>query len=262
MARLSLLILFVLSVCICQGEAVFTYQNPFSAPAAPVAEITPPVSYEPPGLVAPMSVTESKPVVPTQMISIEAHVLEIAQSAVSDGGLDWLLQDNEFDARLRFFESHGTANLLAKPTVAVLDGETATIRIGDKVPYAVPASNLSERWTVQYLNTGVTLKISAQVQTKDLLKLKIHAEVSNIGQWLTNQAGSFPVISTRESESVVCVPAGEPVIIGGLLGDSVRKNRAGLPILMDIPILGAWFQYNSKEVTKTDIVFIILPELR
>jgi type II secretory pathway component GspD/PulD (secretin) len=194
------------------------------------------------------------------MIEIEAQVLEIASSQFNKTGSDLEKFKTDLQLYLQAQVSSGSADLLARPRISALSGEEASIQIGDKIPYAVPAGGTSDKWTINYLDTGVKLRIIAEVEDNFVIA-SIISEVSSISQWQSNSAGNFPVISTRESRTKVKVRDKEPIIIGGLLNEQERDIVNAIPFFKDLPFIGPLFTTTQKEKIKTDIVFIIIPRI-
>jgi len=244
-------IILLLTAPLLYGEALFLHQsaNPFIAPES-ISQGNPTQTANAP------AIQERK----KQLIQIEAQVLEIARTHLSDLGLEYSRDKDSLLEQIHTLVSAGSAQLLAKPRISALEDEEAVIQIGDRIPYAVPAGNAADKWTVQYLDTGVKLKIKSNVEDGFII-VQIHPEVSHISQWKTNQAGSFPIISTRKSNTKVRVRNNEPIIIGGLINDHQRETTKALPLLGDMPLIGFLFQYTIKETLKTDIVFIIVPKI-
>lgn len=248
MKLLTIILCILANLChSASAENLFSYKQ--SSPFVPIT--------------APAKQTIStKPAVATQrkLIQIEAQVIEVSQIALSNIGFDFSQDKEAILETFQYLLSNGSAHLLAKPRISALEKETAIIQIGDRIPYAVPAGKSSDQWTVQYLDTGVKLKIIAECEG-DSIVVEVQPEVSHVSQWVSNLAGSFPIISTRESKTKVRVKNNEPIIIGGLLNEQKRNTTTSVPLLGDIPFLGEIFKNNIQENIQTDIVFIIVPKI-
>ena len=213
-------------------------------------------------------------------ILIESKVIEVAESGLSDIGVEWSMGQGNFKytvskktgnmdqltdilASVSALIGSGKAKILADPKIMALDGKEAEINIGNRVPYAVPASSSSigTQWTVQYIDAGVNLKILSNVANDGSIVSTIRPEVSNISEWRTTSAGAFPVISTRNASVTVRLKDGETLVIGGLLNESESQNVTGVPGISEIPVVGGLFKRSVTERTKTDIIFLITPHL-
>jgi len=205
---------------------------------------------------------------PAQVL-IEAKVLEIAESDASRLGLSYNNQSGSFNigekvsADIKALIAEGKATVVARPRIATLDGEEAVINIGSRVPYAVPVSSTSSspQWSVAYLDAGVIFRITPEINDISFITTKIQPEVSSISEWKTTAAGEFPVISTRNAQSTLRVKNGETIVVGGLISESDRVNISRVPLLGYLPILGGLFQSKTVEKGRSEIVFMITPQI-
>lgn len=217
---------------------------------------------------------------PTPQILIEGKVVEVSESGMEEFGIKWGREVGSFkfaiDKKtgefgltedilliLNKLATEGKAEILAEPSIVTLDGEEASINIGSRIPYAVPANTSSGtiQWAVSYIDAGVSLKIIPRVSEDGFVSVLFRPEVSSISEWRTTSAGEFPVITTRNAESQVRVKDGETIVIAGLINKSERENLSKILFLGDIPLFGLLFQSRVKESAKTEIVFLITPKI-
>ena len=218
---------------------------------------------------------------PLPQILIESKVVEVTESGMRNIGFSWDIQQkgvrfsvsrnsNDSDltrdilSTLNSLASKGEAQVLANPRIATLDNHEAAINIGSKIPYAVPTNTTSGgvvHWTVQYIDAGVSLKITPSLGEEGLITVHLEPEVSSISEWRSTAAGEFPVISTRNANTTVRVKDGETIVVGGLISESDRENLSKVPLLGDIPLFGLAFQSRKIEKMKTEIVFLITPHV-
>lgn len=214
---------------------------------------------------------------PTPQIMIESKIVEISESRLKKLGFNWennlgslkvainpedkkVTPDN-ITASLNAFISSGEAKVLASPRISTLDNNEAEVKIGSKIPYAVPVnqSSSSTKWAVQYIDAGISLKITPRIGEDGLITVDILPEVSTISEWRNTSAGEFPVISTRNAHTLIRVKNGQTIIIGGLIDETFRENISKIPGLSDIPLINPFFTNKTSEKTKTEIVFMITP---
>jgi len=164
---------------------------------------------------------------------------------------------------VRALETDNNANILSTPTLLTLDNEEARIIIGQNVPfitgqYAVTgaATTPTPFQTVERRDVGLTLRVKPQISEGGTVRLQIYQEVSSVQDNL-NPAGV--VTNKRAVESTVLVDDGQIVVIGGLIQDSVRDGVEKVPVLGDIPLLGALFTYNTRSRTKTNLMVFLRP---
>lgn len=160
------------------------------------------------------------------------------------------------NATLSLLITKGKARILSRPSVTTLSGEQATIQIGGKVPYTTTNSNGSTN--TQFENYGIILQFRPVVDAQNRINSMVHAEVSNIGEYMGN---GLPIITTRSADSVINLNSGSPIVIGGLMDSSESKRISKVPILGDIPILGEFFRHTSKSRDKRELIIVVTPYL-
>ena len=164
---------------------------------------------------------------------------------------------------VRALETDNNANILSTPTLLTLDNEEARIVIGQNVPfitgsYAVSAAATTPTpfQTIERRDVGLTLRIKPQISEGGTVRLQIYQEVSSI-QDSTNVAGV--ITNKRAVETTVLVDDGQIVVIGGLIQDTVKDGIEKVPVLGDIPVFGALFQYKTRSRTKTNLMVFLRP---
>jgi general secretion pathway protein D len=164
---------------------------------------------------------------------------------------------------VRALETDNNANILSTPTLLTLDNEEARIIIGQNVPFITgqyaltgAATTPTPFQTVERRDVGLTLRVKPQISEGGTVRLQLYQEVSSVQDNL-NPAGV--VTNKRAVESTVLVDDGQIVVIGGLIQDSVRDGVEKVPVLGDIPLLGALFTYNTRSRTKTNLMVFLRP---
>ena len=210
---------------------------------------------------------------PVPQIMIESRIMEISENALKSLGFSWnslkitvipeegKVKAGEIPVMLSALVSKGDARIIASPRISTLDNLEALINIGDRIPYAVPVttSGGSTQWAVQYIDAGVSLKITPRIGGDGMITAEIKPEVSAISEWRVTAAGEFPVISTRNASTSVRVKSNQTIVVAGLINETDRENISKIPVAGDIPVIKELFQKKTKEKTKTDIVFLITP---
>jgi general secretion pathway protein D len=164
---------------------------------------------------------------------------------------------------VRALETDSNANILSTPTLLTLDNEEARIIIGQNVPFITGQYALSGGattptpfQTVERRDVGLTLRVKPQISEGGTVRLQLYQEVSSVEDTF-NPAGV--ITNKRAVESTVLVDDGEIVVIGGLIQDSVRDGVEKVPLLGDIPLLGALFTYKTRSRTKTNLMVFLRP---
>ncbi len=166
-------------------------------------------------------------------------------------------------ALARALEADANANILSTPNLLTLDNEEAKIVIGQNVPfitgqYAQTGSTATATpfQTVERRDVGLTLRIKPQVSDGGAVRLQIYQEVSSV-QDQTNPAGI--ITNKRSLESMVLADDGQIIVIGGLVQDSTSSTNEKVPVLGDLPLLGALFRYETRKQTKTNLMVFLRP---
>ena len=155
---------------------------------------------------------------------------------------------------LSLMESSGKAVLIAKPSIMALNGETAHILIGERIPVIEEAEVNGERKrSTRYEEVGIKLNYTPIITANGGVDAKIHAEVST--PIMVSEMKAYK-ISTRQAHTRVRLQPGEVLVIGGLMDNRDQHQIQKIPILGDIPLLGKLFRHSRK--TKDSIEMLIL----
>jgi general secretion pathway protein D len=154
--------------------------------------------------------------------------------------------------------------ILSNPSLVVVDNQPATLEVGDQVPIStgsatvLSASNTVVN-TVDYKNTGIILNVQPRVNSNGNVLLDIEQEISNVPQ---NSTSLTPTISQRKVKSEISVASGQMVLLAGLISDTQTSSRSGVPILDQIPIVGAAFgTATGKSTVRTELIIFIRPQI-
>lgn len=167
-----------------------------------------------------------------------------------------------FGGLIRLLQTSSEANVLSTPSLLTTDNNTATISIGDNVPFvtgsftsgANGATNPFQ--TIERRDVGIKLSVTPQISEGNTLVLDIEQEVSSVNT--TSVSGAADLItSERTIETQVIANDGETIILGGLIRDEVQEVRTKMPILGDIPVLGWLFRSDSTNVDKSNLMVFL-----
>ncbi|CAM4222155.1 type II secretion system secretin GspD [Bordetella tumbae] len=165
----------------------------------------------------------------------------------------------------RALNDTGKANILSTPNLLTLDNESASILVGQTVPfvtgqYVTSGSDGSSNpfQTIEREDVGLKLNIRPQISEGGTVKLDIYQEVSSIDQASSSETTGI-VTNKRAIDTSVLVDDGQIIVLGGLLEDSVTTTTSAVPGLSEIPILGALFRYDSRSRTKKNLMVFLRP---
>jgi len=160
--------------------------------------------------------------------------------------------------------------ILQNPQIRALDGQKATLKIGDRVPVATGSFqpgiggvgiNPLVNTQFQYLDVGVNIDITPRVHQGREVTLKVSIDISSVTS--TQNIGGIqqPVIGQRKIEHEIRLKEGEVNLVGGILEDQQTKNLTGIPGLANIPILKYLFSQTQTDHSENEIVFALIPHI-
>jgi general secretion pathway protein D len=163
-------------------------------------------------------------------------------------------------------QSQAKTNIISTPTLITLDNEEAKIVVGENVPFitgqftqtGTAATNPFQ--TIERKDVGITLRIKPQIGEGGAVRMTIFQEQSSVKSDVaagTNNAG--PSTTKRSIESTVVVDDGTILVLGGLIEDRFVTNRSQVPLLGDIPFIGALFRSESRERRRSNLMVFLRP---
>ncbi|MCH8950998.1 MAG: type II secretion system secretin GspD [Proteobacteria bacterium] len=233
-------------------------------------------------------------ILPLQVL-IEATIAEVALKDELEYGLQWAFASGDFsgsalgavalgdfapafpgfnlvldttDARvvLNALAAVTDVEVISSPQLMVLDNQTARLQVGDEVPILTQSSIATSDPgapivnSISYVDTGVILEVTPRVNAGGLVTLDISLEVSDAVFTESSIIGS-PTIQQRSIQTTVAVQSGETVALGGLIRERSTESVSGIPILMDIPLLGNLFKTTGQDMQRTELLVLITPRV-
>ncbi len=204
--------------------------------------------------------------------------------AAGNGGM-YTLMGNDFTATLQAVATAGKAQILSRPSILARDGQMAEIFVGQSVylPSSVTLTSVGNSAnTVPSINgsyspVGILLDVTPFIGANGLVQMILQPTIKSIdtstpGQVI--QGGSpgiagvgatapvfAPNINTRSANTVVVTPDGQPVAIGGLIGNNKASSETKIPLLGDIPLLGNLFKFSSHANIKNELLIFLTPHI-
>ena len=223
---------------------------------------------------------------PTQIL-IEAKILEITLTDEDSYGLDWTKFFNSkegsgefgtqglsnptspglfFDyandniaAALNALTSQGRVRTLSSPKLLAVEDQESSVIVGDRRGYSVTTTiNQVTTESVEFLESGVILRVTPWVDSEGKFLMDIHPEVST---GVINPLTGIPSQTTTEVSTRMIVPNGETIFVGGLIKQSVEESKSGVPVVGRIPGIGRLFSNRDNTKTKTETIVLITPTI-
>ncbi len=158
----------------------------------------------------------------------------------------------------------GRGEILSRPSIVTLNGQTALIKTGQRVPYLErKVTAQKEIFVSAGTDTGITLEVTPTVEQSDegvyFVKLQVKPEVSFVSRNREERGILLPVKASRHADTTVLVASGRTFILGGLFRDNVSKIKRGVPGLSKIPLIGAAFSSTSRSTLRSELIISITP---
>ena len=211
-----------------------------------------------------------------KQVSVEAKILAISKTASKNLGIEWAWNtptqrikfgrtskatgfELYYTATLNALITDGKAKILSRPNITTIQGREAEINVGDKIP--VPTESVTNSTTTtsyEYRDAGIKLTYTPRVNIDDTITAKIHVEVTTPEYVADMGVYRF---NTRSADTNITVRDGEPMIIGGLIGAEESKSISKIPILGDLPILGALFKNHKNNKSESELIIFLTAKI-
>jgi len=231
-----------------------------------------------------------------RQVRIVAKILEVELSEGYSAGIDWSLvlskanksatltqqlaptsgsgaftlglNIKDFAGLLDAFGSQGRVNVMASPWVTAMNNEPAVMRVGTQDVFFVTTSQvdagtgqiLQTVVTPQTITEGVVLSVTPQIAADGIINLSIMPSITERTGTATSRLGDqVPIVSVRETDTLVRVHQGETIVIAGLMQDRTTVEKSKVPLLGDVPVVGGLFRRDERTKRKTDLVILLTP---
>ena len=171
----------------------------------------------------------------------------------------------DFTTFLEALQQVALLDVQAEPSASVLNNRTANLTAGTQVPIRVidassGATNNGNfpRATVRIQETGIILNVTPQVTANGQIQMRVHVENSDV----QDLGGDIGAVFPRQSvDNEILVGDGETAVMGGLTQTTVRLSKSGIPLLVDLPLIGRLFGVTSRQESKRDLLILITPHI-
>lgn len=213
--------------------------------------------------------TITTPAQPGLVSGVLANPAVIGASSI--GGFfqnPWFLNADGAHAVLSFLNSSLDAQVMSTPRIVTLDNEPATIAVQTTYPILQTTAGTQGSpggSSISYSNVGTVLVVTPRISANDTIRLTVVPTVENfLGyQTLTAQGATSqaPQFETRTMQTQVLIPNANTLVMGGLVDDNPTSTSTKVPILGDIPYLGAAFRSEDKTAAKKNLLVFITPTI-
>jgi type IV pilus assembly protein PilQ len=161
------------------------------------------------------------------------------------------------DVRLQALETQNKANIISNPRITTVNNREASVVVGKQIPLIV--QDFAGNAVTQLTTIGIKLSVTPHINSGNKITMDVHPEVSDLASQATVQGGI--IINTTMADTRVMVNDGETAVIGGLIRSNESELKRGVPILMDIPIVGHLFRSSSTTRQKRELLIFVTPKI-
>lgn len=193
-----------------------------------------------------------------------------------------LLAPNPFNPGFNFLFTPGSSavvidalsqltsvKVLSAPSVVVQDNSEAVLNVGEEVPVqtqqqqSLQSNDSNILNSIEYRDTGVILQVRPRINSNQAVSLEIAQEVSRVNQQAASSTSNAltPTFTKRKITSKINVQSGQTVALGGLIQDSEEQGRSRIPLLGEIPVLGALFGTTTNANIRTELIVFLTPRV-
>ncbi|MEQ1560149.1 MAG: secretin N-terminal domain-containing protein [Methyloglobulus sp.] len=180
-------------------------------------------------------------------------------AAAGPPGLFFNYLNKNVEVQLNFLSKKNKVRALSTPKLLALDHQEAQVIIGDRRGYKTTTTiNQVTTENVQFLESGVILNVTPNIDRFGRIMMEIHPEVSSSS---INKDSGAPDLKTTEVTTRLLVEDGQTIFIGGLMKNDLSNNHQGVPVLEDIPFLGYLFAKEEDLSVNTETIVLIKPQI-
>jgi MSHA biogenesis protein MshL len=202
--------------------------------------------------------------------------LPVAPTAIG-GAITAVLNVNDFNAVIEMLQGQGDVSVLSSPRVSTVNNQKAIIKVGSDEFFVTGVQSnatagtggTNTTRTVQFTPffSGIALDVTPQIDEQGAVTLHVHPTVSEVRddvkelEFGAGQVETFPLAlsNVREADSIVRARSGQIVVIGGLMQESNRDDRFGVPLLSRLPLIGFLFRQTRTADRKSELVILLKP---
>ncbi len=188
----------------------------------------------------------------------------VANQLKSLGGYSTSVSGTDFNFLLRALRTDGRLEVLSRPQIVTADNKPATINIGQRIPLITDSRVTPQGDTInsfRYEDVGVNLTVTPKISPDGFVKMELGTTNSALSSSTVeiNSSAVVPIINQRRANTTVSVQSGQTIIIGGLISTTDDKRVKKMPVLGDIPYVGALFRSTKSTRERKELLIFLTP---
>lgn len=192
---------------------------------------------------------------------VQSILSDFAIANSTRGGI-YQLTDTNVEVLVRAMAETNKLEVLSRPSIMARNNQQASITVGQTIPF-ITSSRVTEAGqtinTMSYEDVGIILRVTPHITPDRMVEMDVSPEISKLTSQtvpISDTAAAY-VIDTRSAETRVVVQDGMTAVIGGMMEDSKTENVKKIPLLGDIPLLGALFRRTVSKTVKTELMIFL-----
>jgi type II secretory pathway component GspD/PulD (secretin) len=190
----------------------------------------------------------------------------VAQQLTQFGGFSSAISGSDFNFLLRALKEDGRLEVLSRPQIVTLDNKPATINVGQRIPLITDSRVTPQNDTInsfRYEDVGVNMTVTPKINPDGFVKIEVTATNSALSSSSVeiNKSATVPIINQRRASTTVTVQSGQTVIIGGLIETTDDKRVKKIPVLANIPGIGALFRSTTSRRGRKELLILLTPQV-
>lgn len=192
----------------------------------------------------------------------DSYLVNLPTATTPAGSIGWTILGSDFliDLELSALQSEGRGEVISTPRVVTANGKQATIEQGREIPYQSAAGGGAVAQT-EFKKAVLSLTVTPQITPDNRVVMDLGVTNDSQGEDVSTGLGSAPAIDTRRLDTQVLIRSGETVVLGGVFQQENRKSAGKVPLLGDIPLLGALFRNSTRSDNKRELLIFVTPKV-
>ncbi|MCE5244484.1 MAG: type II secretion system secretin GspD [Syntrophobacteraceae bacterium] len=180
----------------------------------------------------------------------------------------WGSVNQKISTLLQLLATKTDVNVLSNPTLLATDNKEASITVGGRTPVpvgsAIGTTSDAVVSSIQYEETGVILNVIPHINAGGLVRMELEQTIRDVDKQAVTVGNNStaPSFSERNIKTTVLAQNGSTIVIGGIILNNLKKNKSGLPVLQDIPVLGPLFTTSADNTAnRTELIIALTPHV-
>lgn len=198
--------------------------------------------------------------------SIESTLTDFGVAAAAGGFKAVVVDSGDFLVSIRALQQLGKLEIVSRPYILASDNQPSSMLVGEEFPFVTntretDAGNTIN--TIEYRDIGLILNVTPQINPDNRVTLDVSQELSALtGRTVAiSEQLDAQVIAKRLAETRIAIKDGQTIVIGGLMEDQNTSTVRKVPLLGDLPAVGALFRRTQEVKSKTELLLFLTPEI-